>query len=299
MQLYSHYQKSIPAPTAKEWNNYSVNDALLYSHRSTAYRTGDFPSNLHYHDYYELIFVARGDIGYICESRIYYPQKWDAILISPGKFHMSVINAEETQYDRHVFYFYPTAFDAYESSCLCKFAKDENETLIPLSDEQKQKASQLLQGLSSALSASENEMERALGISYILQLFYLLNQTRTEEKAASSALPDGILHLKNYIDGNYASIASVSDVAKQFFYSREHASRLFKQHFDITISEYILHRRILESQKMIASGASVTDTAYAVGFNSISAFIRGFRKVTGIAPSEYRRQCTHKMAKRY
>lgn len=292
MKLYSYYQKNTTNNQAKneDWKNLTVNDMLLYSHRNTLYDAESFPSNLHYHDYFELILIEEGNIRYICESLVYYPQKGDIILIPPGKFHMSAINGSETRYNRHVFYFYPGAFDAYGCSFLCDFAKkSENGALISFSEPQKNEAAHLLHGIRNALSVLNDKTEYALGISYVLQFFYLLNKKTESSAAEVLGLPENILELKNYIDRNYSKIDSVSDVAKQFFYSREHTSRLFKKHFDISISNYILQRRILESRKMILDGISITDTAYSVGFKSLSAFICSFRKINGMSPSEYKK----------
>ena len=107
MKLYSYYQKNTANNQAKneDWKNLTVNDMLLYSHRNTLYDAESFPSNLHYHDYFELILIEEGNIRYICESLVYYPKKGDIILIPPGKFHMSAINGSATRYHRHVFYF--------------------------------------------------------------------------------------------------------------------------------------------------------------------------------------------------
>lgn len=294
MKLYSHYQKSTapPVATKENWSNHAVTDGLLYSYRTTFYHAGSFPSNLHYHDYYELIVIEQGNIGYICESRIYYPQKGDVILIPPGKFHMSFLNDTTTQYDRHVFYFYPSAFDAFDGACLCQFAQEEEHGILLSPDgEQKERMSELLERLHTTLSAGK-ALERTLGISFILQFFYLLNQKHERVQKNSHNLPENVLQLKNYIDTHYQTLGSVAEVAKQFYYSREHASRLFKKHFDITVSDYILQRRILESQKMILQGHSITDAALAVGFNSMSAFVRGFREISGTTPSEYRKAKT-------
>lgn len=292
MQLYSYYQKSNAkrGGSHADWENHSLNDALIYSYRKSFYDTGTFPSDLHYHDYYELIVIEEGSIGYICESRVYYPQKGDIILIPPGKFHMSVIHDSTTQYNRHVFYFFPDAFDFFGCKGLCNFALyQQTVALISPSKAEKGKNGQLLQQLHIALEKKSN-VEHALGISYLLQFFCSLNQKTDLGDTGYQDLPANILRLKNYIDENYATLQTSAQVAQQFFYSREHASRLFKKHFDITISEYILRRRILESQKMILAGECITDAAYAVGFNSLSAFIRGFRAVSGVSPSEYRKQ---------
>lgn len=292
MKLNSHYQNALTRrnAAAESWNNYSINDSLLCSYRENLYTTGTYPSNLHYHDYYELIVIGEGNIRYVCESKVFYPEKGDIILLPPQKFHMSAINDSSTQYNRFVFYFFPNAFEQFGCKGLCDFAINQNDAvLISLSEQSKRQASELLGKLISAL-LSGSPIDYALAISYLLRFFHLLSKKTEQTISDAHSLPDNVLELKNFIDENYASILSSSQVASEFFYSREHASRLFKKHFDVTISDYILQKRILESQKMILNGISITDAAYTVGFNSMSAFIRGFKEINGVSPSEYRKQ---------
>lgn len=52
------------------------------------------------------------------------------------------------------------------------------------------------------------------------------------------------MEIKSYIDENYATIGSVADLASQFFYSREHISRIFKYYFNTSITEYLMRKRI-------------------------------------------------------
>lgn len=291
MELHSHYKRRIDAQrhTVGDWTNCSVNTSLLYSYRSTVYDADTFPAHLHYHDYYELIVLEEGDIRYVCESLVYHPKKGDIILIPPEKFHMSAINGAKTRYCRHVFYFHPDAFDAYGCSCLVNFARDvQGGIMISLSESQKTEALRLLHVIRSELGEQTDTPEYALGLSYLLRFFYLLNGAKVD-RAEPHGLPPVVIALKEYIDGNFATVSTVKDVAEHFFYSREHTSRLFKKYFDISISDYIMQRKILESRRLILSGASITDTAYAVGFNSMSAFISSFRRATGMSPSEYKR----------
>ena len=98
-------------PETANWKNHTVCDKVLYSYRDTVYDRDTYPSDLHYHDYYELVFFEEGDIKYVCEGSVFYPQYGDIILIPPGKFHMSVIDSDSTHYKRHVFYLYPFAFE--------------------------------------------------------------------------------------------------------------------------------------------------------------------------------------------
>ena len=293
MKLLSHYiehQMNL-YPEITNWKNHIVNDMLSYSYRDTVYDRRTYPSNLHYHDYYELVIFEEGDVQYICEGRIYHLKYGDIILIPPGKFHMSVINGESTRYKRHVFYLYPSAFDAIGQGALTSFLnRTTNGDMLAFGlIEAKRTFMDLLGHLKESFNSEPLPLEEVLQLSYILQIFYLLNQKDCQPKNQISSLPENILVLQHYIDNNFSQITSVSQVAEHFFYSREYVSRLFKKYFDTTISDYIMKRRIAESQLLIKQGLPLIDVAYQVGFGSLPTFIRAFREVTNMTPSEYRK----------
>ncbi len=292
MNLLSHYiEKQINTDTKiVNWKNHIITETLSYAYRDTVYDNRSFPSNLHYHDYYELVVFEEGYIQYICEGNVYHPRYGDIILIPPGKFHMSIINGETTRYKRHVFYLYPSAFDVIGHSTLTEFLNrtTNGNTFTFVKSNEKQTFMNLLLGLKESFSLEYSPLEKALELSYILHLFYMLNQKDCQPKNDISSLPENILILQRYIDDNFSKISSVSQVAEHFFYSREYVSRLFKKHFDTTISDYIMKRRIMESQSLILKGFPLIDVAYQVGFGSLSTFIRAFKTVTNMTPSAYR-----------
>ena len=293
MQLLSHYieHQSKNDVRIVNWHNHIVTDSLSYSYRDTVYDNRTYPSALHYHDYYELVVLEEGDIRYICEGHVYHPHYGDCILIPPGKFHMSVIHGERTRYRRHVFYFYPSAFDTVGHGVLTSFVQRirEGDILTFASAESEQKLMEALGCLKKTFTDSMSPLDRALGLSHVLQVFCFMNQTDCRAKSEGLLLPERIRQLQQYIDANFATISSVSEVAQHFFYSREYISRLFRQYFDTTISDYIMKRRIAESQALIMEGVPLIEVAYRVGFGSLSTFIRAFRCVTDMTPSEYRK----------
>lgn len=291
MKLLSHYIKhQMTYPKITNWKNHIITDMLSYSYRDTVYDRHTYPSNLHYHDYYELVIFEEGDVQYVCEGCVYHPKYGDIILIPPGKFHMSVINAESTRYKRHVVYLYPSAFDAIGHGVLASFLSRANGDMFALgSVEARRTFMDLFRSLKENFNLEPSPLEEALGLSYMIHIFYLLNQKDCQPKNEISSLPENILMIQRYIDHNFSRITSVSQVAKHFFYSREYVSRLFKKHFDTTISDYIMKRRIAESQSLIIQGISLIDIAYQVGFGSLSTFIRAFRSITNMTPSVYRK----------
>ena len=293
MKLLSHYMEYQAKlnPKITNWENHIIGDNLSYSYRKTTYDRSTYPSNLHYHDYYELVVFEEGDIRYVCEGQIYHPQFGDIILIPPRKFHMSAINCENTCYKRHVFYLYPSAFDAIGHSALTDFlSRTKDADMLTFNSlKSKQELMGIIERLKELSTNSLSNLEHALMLSLIIQIFYLLNQKDCLSKSNALSLPENIVKLQQYIDNNFAEINSISQVGKTFFYSREHVSRLFKKYFDISISDYLMKKRISESQALIVQGIPLINVAYQVGFGSLSSFIRAFRAVTGITPKEYRK----------
>ena len=292
MKLLSHYlqNKNDPRHEITNWENDLINDSLCYSYRSTVYDVNTFPSSLHSHDYYELVIFVEGEINYVCESSVYSPKRGDVIIIPPGKFHMSKLKGERTHYKRHVFYLYPNAFDAVGASLADILIRTNEGVHFSLSSrEREEELLTLTAKLSSALKKREDGLSRALAFGYIIEIFCLLNRKDIRHSGESERLPENILALQQYLDAHYTEINSVSEVAEHFFYSREYVSRLFKKYYDTTILDYIHKLRISKSRALIAEGMPIIDVCYAVGFSSLSTFIRAFRTATDMTPSEYRR----------
>lgn len=292
MKLLSHYlqNKNDPRHEIINWENDLINDSLCYSYRSTAYDMNTFPSSLHSHDYYELVIFEEGEINYVCEANVYSPERGDVIIIPPGRFHMSKLKVERTHYKRHVFYLYPNAFDAIGASLAGILIRaDEGVHLSPPSCKNGDELLTLSEKLASALKKRGDRLSRALAFGYIIEIFCLLNRKYVRHSGESERLPENILALRQYLDAHYAEINSVSEVAEHFFYSREYISRLFKRYYDTTILDYIHKLRISKSRALIADGMPIIDVCYAVGFSSLSTFIRAFRAATDMTPSEYRK----------
>ena len=294
MKKVSYYKQNNRGNTKQimNWQDHDLGDYLFYSHRSTLYNSSTFPSSLHYHDYYELIIFEEGNVDYICESTYVHPEPGNILLISPGMFHMSKIGCEETVYKRHVFYLYPDAFDSLGCEALVGFLKDASKglTVYLLPEKDQSLLLLLLHQLSEALKHEEKPTYRALARGLILQIFFLINESNSTFRDYGTILPENLLAIKQYIEQNFKQISCVKEVADHFFYSREYVSRLFRQYFNTTVSNYIKARQIAYSQSLIEQGCSISEACYRSGFENMSTFIRSFRNITGMTPSEYRKK---------
>lgn len=288
MQLLSHRREPF-REHIKNWQEHAIGQSMVYSHRSTEYTRETYPSALHFHDYYELVIYAGGNIRYVCESSSWLPKFGDIILIPPGKLHVSLIDSDETRYARYVFYFFPNAFDSLDGSPLLDFLSHpkQNQYFFSLTPKAMEELLQLLGQLDQAFERGTSA-DQALALAYTLQIFYLFNKPADRDERTDSYLPAHVTEIQHYLDEHFLEISSVSDVAAHFFYTREYISRLFKKYLNTTVADYVRKRRISYSQQLMESDLSLTDICFQSGFGSVSSFIRTFERVMGTSPKRYR-----------
>ncbi|WP_087489810.1 helix-turn-helix domain-containing protein [Tatumella citrea] len=80
---------------------------------------------------------------------------------------------------------------------------------------------------------------------------------------------------------------SIEEWAHQAGMSLSTLSRRFRQQTGITPGQWRQQARMLHALELLFTGQSVTEVSLAVGYDSLSAFIHGFRKTFGITPSRY------------
>lgn len=85
--------------------------------------------------------------------------------------------------------------------------------------------------------------------------------------------------------------ASITEAAHAAGMSERTLRRRFKDELGISWREFINEARMSEAMKLLREGAcSVTETAYAVGFNSVGAFSVAFSTYTGSTPRSFARR---------
>ena len=95
-----------------------------------------------------------------------------------------------------------------------------------------------------------------------------------------------------FIDENFSSKMVLDELAKISGYSVPQFSRLFTEFTGITPMRYVNVIRIQNSTNMLSkTDKSITEIAFACGFDTLEVFERSFKKYFGISASEYRSGC--------
>lgn len=268
------------------WTDYFIDSEMIFSHRKNKYTRETFDEGLHTHGYYELIFYIKGDVEYIQNNKIVRTAPNSVICFHPGSMHTARL-ISESEYERYVLYFSKEFFSfENETVPMLGFLADKNTVAFNLDKVSSQKMLDILSRIKNELN-SKTPYKKLLSKAYLIEIFGILNSS-VNDTAEGDFMDDKISEIKNYIDTNYAYINSINEIAEKFFYSREHISREFKSKFNISVSEYLSKRRIIESLKLLKE-MSVADACYNVGFKSQSAYISAFVKNIGCLPKEYKK----------
>src|SRR5438876_9835039 len=117
-------------------------------------------------------------------------------------------------------------------------------------------------------------------------------------KTNGSDIHQRLCRARSFIDECYDLPLDLREISKQACLSRYHFLRLFRDAFETTPHQYLIHRRIEKAKELLLSGRlSVTDVCFEVGFESLGSFSTLFRKCVGDAPVDYREREMQSLSK--
>ncbi|MCL2202597.1 MAG: AraC family transcriptional regulator [Defluviitaleaceae bacterium] len=92
-----------------------------------------------------------------------------------------------------------------------------------------------------------------------------------------------------WIHSRYSQHLSVTQVAAMFNYHPGYLSSIFKKYTGMTLLEYIIHIKIDTAKHMLlASDSPIKRIAREVGFTDEKYFMKVFKRLEGISPSQFR-----------
>lgn len=100
-------------------------------------------------------------------------------------------------------------------------------------------------------------------------------------------------HIKSHLDGHIKNPPSVESLSKKFFIGEQKIYVGFKYLFDMTVSQYIMNKKMQEAQRLLVeTDMPVEDISINVGYSHPSNFVKAFKKTYKKTPLKYRREKT-------
>ncbi len=285
----------------------TMNESNLKVYRSDKYITSDcnfhiFFSDVHYeiephtHDFIEIVYVMRGSAVEKVNDGEYDVKRGDLIFINYRSTH-TFISDDDFAYINICFkpdtvdsLITPeNAFALLQLTAFDELRKENNDGMVSFFGNERDEIETLLQSMLSEYR-SKNSFRRTVLESYMnILLVKILRKTAAEPHSDDRS--GTWQEIADYIDQNLGEELTLSALAQKCFYNPSYFSRIFKEHFDMSLTEYINRRRIELAKKLLLKETiSVEEIAYRVGYPSKSSFYRAFTRLTGTTPAEYKKQ---------
>ena len=241
----------------------------------------------HYHDFHKIIIFLSGKATYHIEGKAYHLKPWDILLVSRGAIHMPEIDFS-VPYERLVLWIRADLTPQELTVCFQK-ASDRSYSLIRLDSHFQEQLKDILYELETSLSGQrlgDDLLRNALFTQLMVHInrIFLQKEYITDQKSFSS--DSQVEKLVHYINRNLEKDLSIDLLAGEFFLSRYHMMRKFKEETGYTIHSYITNKRLFLARSLINQGLPVMKAAAQSGFRDYTTFARAYKKQFGSAPTQ-------------
>lgn len=257
-----------------------------------------FPGELH--DFWEFLFVDKGEIDVVADTKSFTLKKGELIFHKPMEFHSLKANGViAPNLVVMAFACNSPAMKFFEDKIL-RVGDDErnimadiisearNAFISPLDDPNLKK---LERNESNPLLGSEQIIKISLEKMLIQMLRkgekkenYKKITSSIKEKAEQEIFNKIILYLEDHISEQI----SVKELCRIFNISYSYLQKLFKKKTGGGVVEYFGRIKIEKAKEYIREKTyNFTEIAQMLGYSSIHYFSRCFKAVTGMTPTEY------------
>ncbi len=142
---------------------------------------------------------------------------------------------------------------------------------------------------------SDMPMAEASVYSKLIEIFVWIGREYSPAAQRPSSISrrreytEKFLFICDYINEHCTEDISLDDAAQLAGFSKYHFSRLFKCFTNVSFYKYVNQKRIAYAENLLIDPSlSVTEVALQSGFDSLSSFIRMFKIIKGVTPTEYK-----------
>jgi AraC-like DNA-binding protein len=248
----------------------------------------------HFHPEVELVYVeATTGIRHVGQHVSSYIGS-DLILIGPNIPHLNFDYGLRTEYKQIVVQmkenFLGNAFEHTHEFSAIRELFDKSSLGLSFTGKTKEHVAERLKQMHGL-----DHFAQLLNLLEIFQVlatskeFTVLNDRDTSVKLfLNDKIRMGTIY--KYIDANFDGQPDVNEVAAQVHLTTAAFCRYFKRQTKMTFTDFVNHYRINQAKTFLLQHKTVSETCFAVGFESLSYFNKLFRKIVGENPSDFKKK---------
>lgn len=243
----------------------------------------------HYHEFCKLLMLCAGSGGYMVAGQRYRLEAGDMVLIGSHTVHRPEFEPD-TPCERIIIYISPEFLSRHstEECDLFQCFSGEGGHVLRPGEKRRQRLFSLAAQLEREMSGDGYGRE-ILSNGLLLQLMVEIgrNLRSRDAQMPGPIQPENsrILDILRYIDSHLSEDLSIDHLSEQFYISKYHMMRLFRQETGRSIHSYMTDRRLLLARDLISGGMSATESCFRSGFRSYSSFTRAYSRRFGTTPT--------------
>lgn len=254
---------------------------------------------VHAHPQYEIGYIHSGACGYMLGGRKIVVESGDLILLSGLATHGLYASergmvSSKLIFDAHLAQLFHSSLIA--GNPLEPFQRIRNAR-IRLDKSEKEEFERILTQVNrfhATQHQSPTQFNRMLVAFFDLLLFVGAQYGMAEvDRPSPSAEKERLAQqIVDFIERHFADELRLEMMEAEFYISKYHLSRTFREVTGMSIFEYLCYKRIEQAKLLLreASGEqAVSQVCYRVGYNHPEHFSRVFKKLVGMSPNQYRK----------
>lgn len=251
---------------------------------------------VHTHEFIEIVYVLSGEMTHEIDSCRYRTAHGDMLFMNYGCTHTFSSNGAYTYVN---ILFSPelmadavitaqNAFSVLSLSAFNEMRSAQDSGCVRFFGKERDEIEALIFSMLEEYEKKLTSWETVLGNLLTNLIIKMLRKT---ELGIGKSELDGIWQsLSEYIDQNLESRLTLSDLAEKCFYNPSYFSRVFKDKFGVSLTEYITRRRLTHAVELLEnSDLSVDEIGARSGFADKNSLYHAFARYLGTTPGEYRR----------
>lgn len=259
----------------------------------------------HLHEFIEIVYVMDGSGIHGIDGIEYQVKRGSVLFINYRQPHyiktetgMAICNILlDPEWISEKLIDSENAFELLTLSAFAQFQEeiDTGHALIQFHGAQRRQIENLIQEMHTEYAGREIGYDTVLKAQINILLTYIFRKMSFGSAEKRGKLDEGFL---DYIRRHCAEKLTLESLAKECFYNPSYFSRLFREHYGMTVVSFINQSRLEKAMDLLAKTTlSVEEISERAGFSSKTAFYRALKENTGCTPTEYRKKATTKVKK--
>lgn len=246
----------------------------MFYYNSTAL-TRENKSVKHFHSLYEIYHLEEGVCNYLIEDKLFQMLPGDTVFIPKGVIHKT---SYEDMHSRLLV------------NCSEEYLKNAeiNKAFVYRNKKYSGEIHSVLKSIEKEYLHAD-KFSNGLIFGYMQQLLSIVHRTRNEFEN-TRAQNKYALKALDYLSDNYSGEITLSDLAGRLSISPEHLSRIFKKETGLGFNEYLSLLRLKKAETLLKldKDMSVSEVAFACGFNDSNYFCEKFKGAYGMSPLKFK-----------